>query len=101
MAIQPRLFATSGPLQGQTLTLNDGANTVGRGDNVTYVIDHRSVSRRHCEFVSKDGAVIDRDYDSTNGTMVNGVRAQERVLQHGDSVTLGNSTFIFLLEDDS
>jgi len=95
---QPRLVATTGPLQGQTLPLIGSETSLGRGDGITYAIDHMSVSRRHCEIVT-DGTVFTiRDNDSTNGTFVNGIRAQERVLQHGDTITLGNSTFLFLLE---
>jgi len=101
MTIEPRLLATSGPLQGQTLALIDGTTSFGRGDNVTYVIDHMSVSRRHCEILNDSGVLSIRDNDSTNGTFVNGVRVQKRELQHGDSITLGNSSLTLLLEEET
>ena len=100
MAIQPRLVGTSGPLQRQTLLLVGKEISLGRGDTATYAIDHMSISRRHCEIRSDGDSFILRDSGSTNGTLVNGVRVQERALQHGDSITLGTSTFLFLLDDE-
>src|SRR5215510_13943475 len=100
MAIHPRLVATSGPLQGQTLPLVGSEFSLGRSDTATYMIDHKSVSRLHCVFVNEGGTFKVRDNGSTNGTLVNGVRVEERMLQHGDSVTVGSSTFLFLIEED-
>src|SRR4030095_7160330 len=51
------------------------------------------------EIVEEGGVFRVRDNDSTNGTLVNGVRVHDRILQHGDSITLGTSTFLFLLEE--
>src|SRR5262245_13423375 len=96
----PRLVATSGPLQGQTLPLVGRELSLGRSDTATYTIDHMSVSRLHCQFVSASATVRVRDNGSTNGTLVNGVRVEERTLEHGDSVSVGNSTFLFLIEED-
>ena len=100
MATQPRLVGTSGPLQRQTLLLVGKEVTLGRGDSATYTIDHMSVSRRHCEIQTDGNTFTVRDAGSTNGTLVNGVRVQERVLQHGDSIALGTSTFLFLLDEE-
>jgi Nif-specific regulatory protein len=88
-------------LQGQTLSLVGTETSLGRGDDVTYTIDHMSVSRHHCDLLEEDGVFRVRDNESTNGTLVNGVRVHDRVLQHGDSITLGTSTFLFLLEEDA
>ncbi|HTG75464.1 MAG TPA: FHA domain-containing protein, partial [Terriglobia bacterium] len=100
MTIYPRLVATSGPLQGHTLELVEDEVSLGRADDVTFTIDHMSVSRRHCLFL-KDGANFKiQDNDSLNGTFVNGQQIKEQTLQHGDSVTVGNSTFAFLIDDE-
>jgi pSer/pThr/pTyr-binding forkhead associated (FHA) protein len=98
--IQPRLLGTSGPLQGQILPISGTEISFGRGDDATYTIDHMSVSRRHCELRNDGGTFRIRDNESTNGTLVNGVRVQQRELQHGDTITLGTSTFLFLLNED-
>ena len=100
MVIQPRLIATSGPLQGEVLPLVKGDISVGRGEGVTITIDHMSVSRQHCVFVFDGETCTVRDNGSTNGTLVNGVPIDQRVLQHGDRISVGYSTFLFLLHDD-
>lgn len=51
-----------------------------------------SVSRSHAFFECRDGRLVVRDLDSTNGTRVNGARIaaqQETTLVPGDVVTLG------------
>jgi Nif-specific regulatory protein len=100
MAIQPRLLGTSGPLQGQALFLASGETSVGRGEGLTITIDHMSVSRLHCSFIFDGENCTVRDNGSTNGTLVNGIPVDERVLQHGDRVSVGSTTFLFLLHDD-
>ena len=41
-----------------------------------------------------------RDLDSRNGTLVNGTGVEEQWLQHGDEIATGDSSFLFLLEDE-
>ena len=41
-----------------------------------------------------------RDLDSRNGTLVNGAAVEEQWLQHGDEIAAGDSSFLFLLEDE-
>ena len=41
-----------------------------------------------------------RDLDSRNGTLVNGTGIEEQWLQHGDEIAAGDSSFLFLLEED-
>lgn len=46
---------------------------IGRGDDVEIRVRGTSVSRRHAEVALKDGALVVRDLDSRNGTLVRGV----------------------------
>lgn len=46
---------------------------VGRSEESRLRIAQDCVSRRHCEFVARDGVVFVRDLKSTNGTLVEGV----------------------------
>jgi pSer/pThr/pTyr-binding forkhead associated (FHA) protein len=39
------------------------------------------------------------DLDSRNGTFVNGIPVQERVLEHGDQIRIGVSTFFVLMSE--
>jgi Nif-specific regulatory protein len=41
-----------------------------------------------------------RDLDSRNGTLVNGAAVEEHWLQQGDEIAAGDSSFLFLLEEE-
>lgn len=45
---------------------------VGRREYCDIVIDHSSLSKRHCLLVKTDGLLVIRDLISTNGTKVKG-----------------------------
>jgi transcriptional regulator with GAF, ATPase, and Fis domain len=99
--LYPRLLAVAGPLKDSTTPLPDGEVTLGRDPaNALPVIDP-SVSRKHCLFGrGEDGRIQIRDLDSRNGTVVNGAPIKEHWLRHGDEITVGDSVFLFLLEED-
>jgi Nif-specific regulatory protein len=50
--------------------------------------------------VTKDAGFSIRDLGSDNQTLVNGVPVAETQLQHGDLITLGRSSLVFLLQPD-
>ncbi len=62
---------------------------VGRHHACDVVVSHPSVSRHHAELQFRDGSWILRDLDSTNGTLVNGVRVGRCQLHPGDLIELG------------
>ncbi|MCA9715811.1 MAG: FHA domain-containing protein [Myxococcales bacterium] len=72
-------------------------NTLGRHpDNSIQVLD-RIVSKEHCRItLSADGRYLIRDIGSLNGSFVNGEKITERQLQHGDQISLGNTTYRFV-----
>jgi transcriptional regulator with GAF, ATPase, and Fis domain len=97
--LRPRLLVLSGPLKDSTIPIVEGEVTIGReASNAIAVIDP-SVSRKHCAVLARDGKFQVRDLDSRNGTLVNGLGVQEQWLQHGDEIGTGDSSFLFLLED--
>jgi transcriptional regulator with GAF, ATPase, and Fis domain len=98
--LRPRLFVLSGPLKDSTIPLPEGEVTIGReASNKVAVIDP-SVSRRHCALRGEKGKFQVRDLDSRNGTLVNGTVVKEQWLRHGDEIAAGDSSFLFLLEDE-
>ena len=98
--MRPRLFVLSGPLKDSTIPLPEGEVTIGReASNKVAVIDP-SVSRRHCALRGEKGKFQVRDLDSRNGTLVNGTVVKEQWLRHGDEIAAGDSSFLFLLEDE-
>jgi len=72
---------------------------LGRVPGVQLMLDHHTVSRRHAEmFCDPFGRWWIRDLGSTNGTLVNGEQVQERVLEPGDRVTIGDYAIAFCFE---
>ena len=61
---------------------------VGRRDVADVVIDHPSLSKRHCVLVKTDGLLVIRDLVTTNGTKVKGQRIRWAALLPGDKIAL-------------
>ncbi len=97
-SFQPRLIAQSGPLRGQTFNLED-ETSIGR-QGTTLVLDGPFVSRRHCSIKKVGVRYILTDSGSHNGTIVNGERITERMLDHADQIQVGNSRFVVALTDE-
>jgi transcriptional regulator with GAF, ATPase, and Fis domain len=98
--LRPRLLVLSGPLKDSTIPLSEGEVTIGREASNAIAITDPSVSRKHCLLSGQDGRFLVRDLDSRNGTLVNGAGVEERWLQHGDEIAAGDSSFLFLLQDE-
>jgi transcriptional regulator with GAF, ATPase, and Fis domain len=98
--LRPRLLALSGPLKDSTIPLSEGEVTIGREASNGIAITDPSVSRKHCLLVGQAGRFCVRDLDSRNGTLVNRAAVEERWLQHGDEIAAGDSSFLFLLEEE-
>ncbi len=98
--MRPRLLALSGPLKDSTIPLPEGETTLGREASNGIAVVDPSVSRKHCLLSTVDGRFRVRDLDSRNGTMVNGAGVEEQWLQHGDEISAGDSSFLFLIEEE-
>jgi serine phosphatase RsbU (regulator of sigma subunit) len=71
--------------------LSDSHLIVGRNPAAQIVLDHSTVSRGHAELVFDPfGRWWVHDLGSTNGTHVNGLQVQERVLSPGDIIDVGD-----------
>ncbi len=99
--MRPRLLVLSGPLKDTTIPLSEGEITIGREASNGIAVTDPSVSRKHCLIGWQDGRFRVRDLDSRNGTLVNGAGVEEQWLQHGDEIATGDSSFLFLLEDEN
>jgi len=98
--LRPRLLVLSGPLKDSTIPLSEEEITIGREASNGLAITDPSVSRKHCLVRMQDGKFQVRDLGSRNGTLVNGGAVQEHWLKHGDEIAAGDSSFLFLLEDE-
>ena len=66
--------------------------SLGRSLDSDFSIDDRRVSRHHAVIKQIDGYVCLEDLKSTNETFVNGQAIRQRVLTHGDTISLGGYT---------
>ncbi len=98
--MRPRLLVLSGPLKDSTIPLTEDEITIGREASNGVAVSDPSVSRKHCALQGREGKFLVRDLGSRNGTLVNGDTAQEHWLKHGDEIATGDSSFLFLLEDE-
>ncbi|HVR73224.1 MAG TPA: protein kinase [Planctomycetota bacterium] len=82
----------------RTFDFGDGA-VLGRDGRLDFVLDRKSVSRRHARIERRDLEFYITDLGSTNGTLVNGtpVHAVTRVAP-GDLIQLGEETLELVSE---
>lgn len=95
----PRLVAISGRLTGATFSLVEEEIVIGRETSATICIAEGSVSRRHSRIQKQGDEFVLTDLESLNGTFINGVPVKARALKHGDRVRVGDSQFLFLMQE--
>ena len=97
----PRLVITDAAGRRQ-VPIDKGVVTLGRRSESDVRVAGTGVSRQHAEITADNGSWL-RDCDSKFGTFVNGTRATDQVLSHGDRIRLGDSDgveIVFLSRDD-
>jgi transcriptional regulator with GAF, ATPase, and Fis domain/pSer/pThr/pTyr-binding forkhead associated (FHA) protein len=98
--MDPRIAVVVGPKKGTITHLKDAETSIGRDPASALCLSEESVSRKHCA-IQADGDIYRVvDFDSSNGTFVNGIPIRNKVLQHGDRIRLGYTEIVFLLEPD-
>ena len=90
------LLVKRGPDAGAKYLLDKEVTRVGRHPESDIFLDDITVSRRHAEFVRRDGGYIVRDVGSLNGTYVNRERIDEVDLASGDEVQVGKFKLVFV-----
>jgi transcriptional regulator with GAF, ATPase, and Fis domain len=98
--LNPRLVAISGPLRDSVFALPPEELSLGRDASNGLPISDPSVSRRHCLIHPEGNGFKVRDLESRNGTLVNGEAVTDRWLHPLDEITVGDSVFRFLVDDD-
>src|SRR5690242_9566414 len=97
-----RFVATAGLLSGRTFTIDEKGLIIGRDPSTCQVvIADDEISRLHAWVgFSDQGEVVVRDRNSANGTYVNGVRIQERILRTSDEICVGSGHIhLFRIEE--
>ena len=90
------LICTCDILHEQIYPLKLGANTIGREEDNSIVVDHSYLSRYHAQiWLSPDGVILE-DLNSLNGTFVNEFKVDQCQLRNGDFIRLGDISFKFV-----
>ncbi len=89
------LKITAGPGAGQTLNFDQDEVTFGRIAENDVVLYDPNISRRHFQILEDGGQYVLKDLGSSNGTRVNGARADEQILDDGDEISAGEAVFVF------
>jgi Nif-specific regulatory protein len=94
-----RLLVISGLLRGTTQPLIDGLLSIGSDKSNGLCLMDTMVSQNHCkiEQVGEQYQVV--DLDSHHGTFVGGIPIRRKAVEHGDTIHIGDSEFVFLLHD--
>ena len=96
-----KLLAVSGPLKGREFEVAKDAFTIGSDADNDLALTDSTISRRHCEItLTADGYTI-RDLGSTNGTLVQGVRIREAMLDEGTEFQIGSTRLVFCPTTDT
>lgn len=90
-----QLIIVEGENRGKSFELKRPTETLGRAPDNTIVINDRRVSNNHAEIVRTKAGYEIRNLDRTKAILVNGEVFKQTRLQHGDWVTIADTTFVF------
>lgn len=80
----------------EEVALKQGDMTIGRRPGCDIVIDNLAVSGNHATIFTVGDDSFIQDLDSTNGTTINNKRISKHHLKHGDVVTIGKHSLIYV-----
>lgn len=84
-----------GPDLGREFLLNPEGEILGRKDDCSIVLNHRSVSRSHARILYADNQYVIEDLESHNGTIVNGESCDRHALRENDRIKICGYEFLF------
>ncbi|PYG90324.1 FHA domain-containing protein [Ruminiclostridium sufflavum DSM 19573] len=73
--------------------------SIGRNQANQLLLPSQSVSAYHARIYFEDGRYMLEDLKSTNGTYINGVRADKKSLQPGDEIRI-SQTVLVVMDDE-
>ena len=91
----PKLKIISEQNRGTVFDLKKKRYTCGRNNSNDIVFSDASISSNHCELLKDKDSYIVRDIESANGTSVNDVLIDEKVLKNNDIITIGGVKLLF------
>jgi transcriptional regulator with GAF, ATPase, and Fis domain len=100
MLMEPRIRAISGALTGTVRSLIGGRISISLDESSELHKVDALPLRENCTIKRAGEGFELLDGDSDNGTFVNGVLVNRKLLEHGDTIRVGNSEFVFLLHEE-
>ena len=94
---QGELAIETGPDAGHTHRASDHAVRLGRSPDNDVILRAPATSGHHARLEVREQQFWLVDLGSTNGTFVNGESVQEKQLNHGDRITVGQNSIHFSL----
>lgn len=89
-----QLIIVEGENRGRTFELGD-RETLGRGAENSIVLADRRISPRHAEISRRKFGYEIKNLDHSKALQVNGEVFKSTRLQHGDWITIADTTFVF------
>lgn len=90
---------TAGKSQGQAIPVTLSQFIIGRDPQCNLRPGSAIISKRHCAVLIKEGKVFVRDFESTNGTFINGTQVKGEVaVSDGDILKIGPLEFKIAIE---
>jgi pSer/pThr/pTyr-binding forkhead associated (FHA) protein len=92
--MQLKLKVVGGQREGTEIPIPGPKFLIGRDDDCNLRPRNEMISRHHCVIIVEQGYIGLRDFNSKNGTFVNGERIRgERELKAGDELEVGDLRF--------
>jgi transcriptional regulator with GAF, ATPase, and Fis domain len=96
----PNLTVIKGPLKGSVVPLLESLS-IGRETSNLVCLEDAGVSKHHCRITREANRYTLEELDGASSTIVNGIPVMRRTLSHGDIITVGDSSFLFVSEGTS
>ena len=77
------------------IDLGSGILSIGRSEAADILLDNQTVSRNHATLCATSQGFVLEDRGSSNGTWVNGLRIERKLLQHEDKIRFGKAVAVF------
>ncbi len=94
------LMMRTGPLAGKQFILYQNPTVLGSSPKAdVYLFKDEAIEPRHALIHNRGGRYEIEDCNTPDGTYVNGIPVQKRLLQSGDQIVLGKTVLEFVLKD--
>lgn len=94
------LVGTGGEVMGKVYKVGNRTVTIGRDVGTLIQLEDSEVSRRHCQLSPVPDGLRVIDMKSRNGTLVNGKRVSNAVVQDGGEIQVGDAKLMYCRNAD-